>query len=1415
MKHDSTLLFSCFVFLLALFVSTNLTAQNGNCNTWTYNVKLGNAANNEKALDLLTLPDSSSIICGSSEGSSATTGLLIKLNNKGDLLWSKSFSQTQQDIVFKKIKFFPNGRAYVVGDAKNRASTATTPIILCIDLTGSIIWTKSLNNISLMKAIDFCNWDNSFSVLSSNNTSINVTMLDLNGQTVWSKTYNTKNAHTAIGIGSETNDIYVGYNETDSGYNKVVMVDLDLNGQFKFATKLGGKAENCNYAMQSMRMINLRPRVTALQVKNNIPSLVKINYSPSAQSEIKETFDFPQDGVSQLLNSAQNEWTEVIALSNGTNAQNIYLTSTYPDNFSTPISTKKLSFSSPVSISNIIRSNDGGSILAANTVGGNSGIIIVKTDSIFTLPGCGSEAVPSSFGYSNPPLQSETLSATLNALSVNNVSLVARDHSMNISVECKTLFCPVAIEPDSCLRTFSKEYRNSTNSMVVRKLFKMNNGNLLITGEARNTPYIAGGTSAASTITILDTLGRLVKSSVFNAEGISGFNYIIKLADGNFLIAGYSSVQANIFRRILIKFDENLNVIWKKIISVVPASNYINNIFESSEGDIFCSFRDNTSLFEEVRYLLKLNSTGQPVWFKKYNAGPNIFPGQLEYEGPLGESEDFIYLKYSEESSDQSPHIIKIRKSNGQVDWKKKFRINSSNNFTVVSLTGISGNLFVCGANVNRAAVFAINPQGQLLGSKIVNGDFTGRIAASNNRNNLLLSLTYGSYPNYAYGIVELDQQLRLQRQQFVQLPKTIYPSSIQPYSESVTYVAGNYYYPNPYWASVNITKYNFNSSFGNCELSNLTIPVIDMPITITDETTVMTDVSLPLVTDLNSVTFSSGDLAYDKYYCGSSSLCNTVQLTGTPVICDPNTTYTYLLKKSAGCTGSAIWQLDTLPRQVTVIAKTDTAIILKALRNGSFILHSKIFGSCKWLEDSINVAINILSPTLNLGQDTVLCIGNTIRLNAKSGFASYKWQDGSSDSIFIVNKPGTYFVQATTGCGSNTYSDTIIVNAAPPISFFVDPDTSKCNSDSVTLSAPAGFLNYSWSPQYNITSVSQQQVKVFPIRDTTYFIKAEKTPGCFAYDTINVKVNVSNAINLGTDTSFCNGDSIILDAGTGFISYLWSTGATTKQVIVKSAGRFSVVGYSAEGCRSYDTLSVVNTFTRPQVQLNKNPLLCEGTTRVLDAGTAVAASYLWNDGSRSRYLNIDSPGVYYVTVKDNHGCTGADTTTISRLVKVPSAFLPADTAVCQYERIEIMSLIPFRSFEWSTVSANSSIIVSAPGLYWLKGTDSNGCSGTDSIIVTPKQCMEGFFIPNAFTPNNDFKNDLFKPVIFGNVSNYTFTIYNRYGNIVFSTEDINKGWDGKYAGIPLDTGTYIWTCRFKLENQEVKMEKGTIILLR
>jgi gliding motility-associated-like protein len=536
---------------------------------------------------------------------------------------------------------------------------------------------------------------------------------------------------------------------------------------------------------------------------------------------------------------------------------------------------------------------------------------------------------------------------------------------------------------------------------------------------------------------------------------------------------------------------------------------------------------------------------------------------------------------------------------------------------------------------------------------------------------------------------------------------------------------------------------------------------------------------------------------------------CAVLNVSGEKSVCSLSDTYTYRAGRNSKCGQPVEWAHEG---PLTVVKETDSSLTVRFSSFGKYKISARLRNSCNPMMDSMFVVAASKTAQLELGRDTTICPGNPLKLHASPYFLAYEWKDGSTDSVLTVSSAGRYWVRVIDSCGNSMY-DTVQVSLAPPVPIDIGPDRTKCNNDTLHLNAPAGFLSYSWSNNYNINSLVSQTVAVNPLVDTAYYIKAEKTPGCFGFDTVRVRVSISPAISLGADKSFCSGDSAVFDAGAGFVQYAWSNGMSGQAIVAKKAGSYSVIGITTEGCKSYDTVRVVNVFAKPVVSLDHSSSLCTGSSRTLDAGSF--ASYLWNDGSTQERMTVNTTGTYSVEVTDYNGCRGNDTTRITTLLPLPAGFLPADTLICSYDKLTLTTRKSYSSYTWSTGSVLPSLIVSQPGTYWLQVKDNSGCVGRDTIIINPKDCMKGIYMPTAFSPNGDGRNDLFHPMLFGNVKKYSFTVYNRWGAVVFQTTELNRSWDGKVGGLLQEPNVFTWICTYQFEGEQARSEKGTVMLVR
>lgn len=156
------------------------------------------------------------------------------------------------------------------------------------------------------------------------------------------------------------------------------------------------------------------------------------------------------------------------------------------------------------------------------------------------------------------------------------------------------------------------------------------------------------------------------------------------------------------------------------------------------------------------------------------------------------------------------------------------------------------------------------------------------------------------------------------------------------------------------------------------------------------------------------------------------------------------------------------------------------------------------------------------------------------------------------------------------------------------------------------------------------------------------------------------------------------------------------------------------------------------------------------------------------------------------------------------------------DTIVCIGTTLKIDAVVPSATtYQWSDGLIYSYREIKESGQFMVKAY--NACSNDQkSFTVSFEECPCDVFAPSAFTPNNDGLNDDFKPLTECFAKDYQFKIYNRYGNIVFSTSELNKGWDGDFKNMPSPTAVYVWTLQYRNpNNNKLFMKQGTVTLIR
>lgn len=453
--------------------------------------------------------------------------------------------------------------------------------------------------------------------------------------------------------------------------------------------------------------------------------------------------------------------------------------------------------------------------------------------------------------------------------------------------------------------------------------------------------------------------------------------------------------------------------------------------------------------------------------------------------------------------------------------------------------------------------------------------------------------------------------------------------------------------------------------------------------------------------------------------------------------------------------------------------------------------------GTCS-VTDTISIGFQN-PPQIHLGNDTALCENDRVILNAAAANASYLWSSGDRSDSLAVSEPGKYWVVVNqNGC---VVKDSINISYKPLPVLSLGSDTSICANASIRLNASSPSIqSYLWqngSVQPNLTASTEG----------SYWVRAMGADGCTNTDTIKIGIIPLPSFSLGSDTVLCEGKALFLQFVVAGANYHWNTGNTGNSLNIDQPGMYWL-DVTQNGCTKRDSL-LVNYKATPQVFLGNDTTLCEGTQKLLDATNANAV-YHWQDGSTSATYLVSKPGTYSVVV-DKSGCQRSDTIKLSYIDK-PHFTLGRDTAICEGSELVLNPVLSNVSFLWQDGSTAPVFTVKDAGIYRLIAA--NICGSTaDEIKVERGACQ--LWMPSAFTPNGDGLNDLFRVKSPGFIENFSMTIYNRWGEIVFQTKDPAKGWDGKYRGLEQQSDVFVWQISLTSKQGEKMSAKGTVMLIR
>ncbi len=430
----------------------------------------------------------------------------------------------------------------------------------------------------------------------------------------------------------------------------------------------------------------------------------------------------------------------------------------------------------------------------------------------------------------------------------------------------------------------------------------------------------------------------------------------------------------------------------------------------------------------------------------------------------------------------------------------------------------------------------------------------------------------------------------------------------------------------------------------------------------------------------------------------------------------------------------------------------------------------------------------------------------------------------GGTATFCTPAAPGKYACtySFTFGTCSKSYTDTLRVTTTNNASWTVP--ASVCPNASYNLpSYITGTAGGTWSG----TSVSGNTFT--PTAPGVVAITYSVGTGlCMVSQTNTITVKAAPTVSTTATPASCgqtNGiASATVSGGTAPYTYAWSpSGGANSAASNLAAGNYVVTVTDNGTCTKTATVTITNS-SGPSISVNQTNPPCAGATGTLTAsatGGTNPYTYSWSNGNSTSAINALT-GTFTITVSDASGCSGTQTATITQ-PPVVTASVSATSTTISAGGSATLTATGGATYSWTPTTglSNSTIAnpVANPALkttYCVTVKNAAGCSDTACVTVYVSDNCKEFSIPNAFSPNGDNKNELFRPLPKGCFKDMSFSIYNRWGNLMFTTTDVTQGWNGSSQdGKECTDGVYFYKLKATFINGTAIDQNGTVTLLK
>lgn len=294
---------------------------------------------------------------------------------------------------------------------------------------------------------------------------------------------------------------------------------------------------------------------------------------------------------------------------------------------------------------------------------------------------------------------------------------------------------------------------------------------------------------------------------------------------------------------------------------------------------------------------------------------------------------------------------------------------------------------------------------------------------------------------------------------------------------------------------------------------------------------------------------------------------------------------------------------------------------------------------------------------------------------------------------------------------------------------------------------------------------------------------------------------------------------SFTINRLSGIDSVKWNFGDMTQSQVLQPAHTYALPGFYDVQLIVYkvDCSGLNDTITRKIWIANSNTFLggdtssCNPLALQIGIEEIFGVNYLWNTGFTGNKITTTGFGDYWLELEQN-GCKIRDTIKVTQRPK-PAVNLGADTSICKYKPVILKTAnANYDSYLWNTGETTASILVNQTGTYYITVTQSS-CTASDTIKVLPGDC--DIYVPTAFTPNKDNLNETFGVVDNASLQYFSMQVYSKWGQLIFSSNDITRKWDGTYKGKNMPNGSYLWMLNYINSRGRKFYDQGTVMLIR